>query len=55
MAIAIEGSGTISEMRCSGVSGNAWVISGRAGATVAPLMRIIIPGRRRNSNIQRVG
>lgn len=52
-ALAREGSVTIREMRDSGASGNAWAISGMAGATAAPPMRIIMAESGRNSTVQR--
>lgn len=54
-AIASAGSVMIKEMAASGVSGNASLINGRAGATAAPPMRIIMAASRRKRSVHFVG
>lgn len=54
-AIASAGSVIIKEMVDSDASGNAWLINGRAGATAAPPMRIIMADSKRKSNVHFVG
>lgn len=50
-AIASAGRVTIKEMLASEASGNAWLINGRAGATAAPPMRIIMAESMRKRNV----
>ena len=54
-AIANAGRVIIREMRDSDASGNASLINGRAGATAAPPMRIIMADNRRNTSVHLVG
>jgi hypothetical protein len=51
MAMASAGSVTIKEILASDASGNAALINGRAGATAAPPMRIIMAASMRKRNV----
>ena len=54
-AIASAGSVIIKDTVASDASGNAWLINGRAGATAAPPMRIIMAASMRKRNVHFVG